>query len=118
MAKVRLPDPLKRRHEVERNLDPARALALAEAYLAADRAVEAVAFLKKAGAQERLQALAEAAVEAGDAFLLREVSVALGSDPDARTWEALAARAEAAGKLMYAEEARRQAARVGQVQEA
>ena len=42
---TRIPDPLKRRHLVEGDLDPAKALALAEAYLAEGRSQEAVAFL-------------------------------------------------------------------------
>jgi hypothetical protein len=112
MAKKKLPDPLRRRHLVEQKIDPARALQIAEAYLAQDRAMEAVAFLMKAEARERLAALREQAVRDGDAFLLREVATALDEEVDAGTWRALAAAAQAAGKERYAAEAGRQAARL------
>ena len=50
MAKKKLPDPLRRRHLVEQELESSRALQIAEAYLEEDRAMEAVAFLLKAEA--------------------------------------------------------------------
>ncbi len=114
MAKRVIPDPLERRHLIERSLEPARALAIAEAYLADDRGLEAVAFLARAGATERLEALSRAAVEQGDPFLLREVATALGREPDAASWRALAEAAAGAGKDRYAAEARRQEARLTQ----
>ena len=110
MAKPRIPDPLTRRHLVEREIEPARARALAEAYLAEDRALEALAFLRKAGDRERLAALRDAAVAEGDVFLLREAAAALGQEIDAATWRAAAEGAAAAGKEHYATEARRMAA--------
>jgi len=112
MAKTKLPDPLRRRHLVEGGVDPGRALQLAEAYLEQGRSIEAVAFLLKAEAREQLVALREQAVGEGDAFLLREVTAALGEDIDAASWHALAEAADAAGKDRYAGEARRQAARL------
>jgi hypothetical protein len=112
MAKKKYPDPLRRRHLVEQELDPARALQIAEAYLEEDRALEAVAFLVKANARERLVALRERAVGEGEAFLLREISTALDQEADAATWRALAEAARAAGKDLYAAEASRQAARL------
>lgn len=112
MARKSIPDPLQRRVELERNLDAARALRIAEGYLDAGRVQEAVAFLKKAGARERLEALRDEAVGSGDAFLLREVALALGEPPGVATWNALAEAAAAAGKERYADEARRQAARL------
>jgi len=112
MAKKKLPDPLRRRHMVEREADPGRALQIAEAYLEEGRAIEAVAFLVKAEAREQLAALREQAVREGDAFLLREISAGLGEEPDAATWQALAEAAGAAGKDRYVAEARRQAARL------
>ena len=112
MAKRKLPDPLRRRHLVEQKIDPARALQIAEAYLEEDRAMEAVAFLMKAEARERLASLREQAVREGDAFLLREVCTALAEEVDAGTWRALAEAARAAGKDRYAAEASRQAARL------
>jgi hypothetical protein len=43
MPRRAIPDPLKRRHLVESALDPARALAIAEAYLEEGRRLEAAA---------------------------------------------------------------------------
>jgi hypothetical protein len=74
--------------------------------------MEAVAFMMKAEARERLASLREQAVRDGDAFLFREVSAALGEEGDAGTWRALAEAARAAGKDRYAAEASRQAARL------
>jgi hypothetical protein len=112
MAKKNLPDPLRRRHLVEQALDPARALQIAETYLEGGRAIEAVAFLVKAEAREHLVTLREQAVREGDAFLLREISVALAEEFDAATWQALAEAARAAGKDRYVAEASRQVARL------
>jgi DNA-binding LytR/AlgR family response regulator len=112
MAKQTIPNPLERRHLLERELEPARALAIADAYVADARSLEAVAFLRKAGAKERLEALVQEAVREGDAFLLREVAQALGREPDAALWRQLAEAAAAAGKDRYVAEARRQAERL------
>jgi hypothetical protein len=109
MARSRIPDPLSRRHLVERELAPAQALAIAEAYLEQGRRVEALEFLRKAGARERLEALRREAVLGGDAFLLRAVAAQLGVEPDRQEWRALAEAAEAAGLGAYAAEARRHA---------
>ncbi len=110
MARRRIPDPLERRTLVEADLAPERALAIAEAYLDQGRDVEAVAFLEKTRARDRLLELQRRAIESGDAFLLQEVARALGSEPGRATWESLARAAEAAGKELYAEEARRRLA--------
>ena len=110
MAKA--PDPLKRRHLIERGLDAPKALALAEAYLAEGRTQESLVFLKQAEARERLEAIREEAAAAGDVFLLRESSLALGEETPAALWRATAEAAQAAGKGKYAEEAARQAARL------
>jgi acyl-CoA reductase-like NAD-dependent aldehyde dehydrogenase len=107
--KPAIPDPLKRRHLVEEDLDPARALAIAEAYLGDGRLCEAVAFLAKAEARERLEALRDEAVAMGDPFLLRQACGALGEEPGARRWQALAEAARAAGKEVQARDAERQA---------
>jgi len=112
MAKRTIPNPLERRHLLEHDLEPARALAIADAYIAEARSLEAVAFLRKAGAQDRLEALIQEALRQGDAFLLREVEQALGREPDATLWRQLADAAAAAGKDRYAAEARRQAERL------
>lgn len=112
MAKAKIPDPLRRRHLVEQEMDPARALQIAEAYLEQGRAVESVHFLAEAEAPERLAALREQAVREGDAFLLREICAALGEEADAATWRALADAARSTGKDRYAAEASGQAARL------
>jgi len=111
MAKGAIPNPLERRHLIERELAPEAALRVAEAYLAEDRAWDAIAFLAKAGARDRLAALREEAVRAGDAFVVREVSRALGDDPGAERWRAVAEAARGAGKERFAGDALRQAAR-------
>lgn len=112
MAKTKLPDPLQRRHLVEQAMDPARALRIAEAYLEADRVLDALPFLVKAEARERLAALCEQAVRDGDAFLLREIAMANREEIDAARWRALSESAQASGKDCYAAEASRQAARL------
>lgn len=111
MAKSIVPDPLTRRHLAERELDAGHALKIAEAYLSEGRSVEAVDFLRKAGANERLAALREEALAAGDVFLLRAVAGALGSTPTRGEWQRVADTAAAAGRDLYAAEARRQAER-------
>ena len=50
MARGKIPDPLTRRHWIQKEMDPAQALATAEAYLAEGRRMDALAFLAKAGA--------------------------------------------------------------------
>jgi len=111
MARSRIPDPLKRRHLIESSQSADHSLATAEAYLEEGRVVEALAFLVKAEAGDRLAELRRQAVEEGDAFLLRAVVSASGSPPEREEWASLAAAAEAAGKERYAVEARRHAAR-------
>ena len=107
-----IPDPLARRHELEKKLDPARARAIASAYLEQERELEAVAFLKIAGAASELEALCRTAIERGDSFLLRESCAALGREPELASWEALAQSAERQGREGYAAEARRQVERL------
>ena len=109
MAKSRIPDPLARRHLFERELPAAQSLAIAEAYLEQGGTFEALDFLRKAGAGERLEALRRQAVEACDAFLLRAVAAQLGVEPTRQEWRSLAEAAEAAGQRAYAAEARRHA---------
>ncbi len=109
MARSKLPNPLDRRHLVERELAPEKALRLAEAYLEEGRTVEALEFLRKAGAADRLDALRAEAIASGDAFLLRSGAAAGPRPPHPDEWRALAEAAAAAGKEVYAVEARRQA---------
>jgi len=112
MAKHAIPDPLERRHLVERSSSPEQALQMAELYLADGRSWDAIAFLVKAGARERLAALREEAVAAGDAFLVRELSRALGDAPSTEVWRRVAEAAAAAGKERYASQALALAERV------
>ncbi len=111
MAKSNIPNPLERRHLIEKELSADQALAIAMAYLEDDRRAEAVVFLGKAGADDQLRALADQAVENGDGFLLGEVSRAQGHEPDSDVWARLEASARRLGKLRYAESASRQANR-------
>jgi len=110
MARPAIPDALQRRHLVEGALDPARARAIAAAYLAQGRALEALAFLRLSADQEALARLRDEAVAAGDVFLLREATAALGEEIPARLWRQTAEAAQAHGKDQYATEARRMAA--------
>ena len=110
MARTKLPDPLARRHLLEAAIEPARAKALAEGYLARGREIEAIEFLAKAGDETALVALEQAAVERGDVFLLRRVALALGREPGSERWRALAGAATRAGRERDAEAAMRLAA--------
>lgn len=115
MAKhTSIPDPLVRRHELERALDATKAKAIADAYLGERRELEAIAFLRKAGATAELERLCASAVEGGDAFLLRESCTALGREPDLAMWRALASAAQQLGRERYAAEAQRQVERLSQ----
>jgi hypothetical protein len=102
---------LERRHLVEREIPAPQALRIAEGYLAEGRTLEAVDFLRKAGATEKLGQLRREAVAQGDAFLLRSVAAASGEAPTREEWLALAEGAASAGKQRYVEEGRRQALR-------
>jgi hypothetical protein len=104
---MKIPDPLKRRHLVEQALDAKQALAIADAYLTENRVVEALEFLSKAEAHDRLRELRQQALDSGDVFLVRDLSNRLGEELNAADWRAVAAAAEAAGKETYAIEARR-----------
>lgn len=111
MAKAAIPNPLERRHLIEREVAPEHSLALAEAYLGEARVWEAIAFLQKAGARDRLAALREEAVGAGDFFLVRELTRALGDELPAARWRATSEAAAAAGRERYAAQAHRMAER-------
>lgn len=108
MAKSKIPDPLERRHLLEREIDGKLALRIAEAYVEADRAVESLAFFEKAGASEQIEGIGAQAIEAGDAFLFRQVCSSLGREPKAGDWERLAEHAERNGLERYAATAHRQ----------
>jgi len=109
VAKAGIPNPLDRRHLLERRLSPEQAIGYAELYLAEGRSAEAVDFLVKAGADDRLDALAEEAIAAGDAFLLRLIFGARGLEAGPERWHRLAVAAEERGLDAHAQAARRQA---------
>jgi hypothetical protein len=111
MAKSAIPNPLERRHLVERDATPEASLRLAEAYLAEGRGWEAIVFLQKAGAHDRLAALRAEAVAEGDFFLVRELTRALGDELPAAQWRATSEAAAASGKERYAASAHRMAER-------
>ncbi|RIL05639.1 MAG: hypothetical protein DCC71_09620 [Proteobacteria bacterium] len=106
-----IPNPLERRHLIERATPAEQSLRLADAYVAEGRSWEAIAFLVKADARDRLAALREEAEQAGDTFLVRELSRALRDDVPAERWRRVAAAAAAAGKERYAAQALRLAER-------
>ncbi|MEJ5364515.1 MAG: hypothetical protein WHS86_05400 [Desulfosoma sp.] len=82
----------------------ARAKALEEAGLIHD----AVDFYEKAQAWSEIERLIPLAVEEGDAFLFARLFRVLKKDPSPEQWRALAARAEALGKRLYAQRALQQ----------
>ena len=107
MANLTLPDPLARRHLMEGGLDPQKARAYGEAYLAEGREIEAIDFFAMADAKEPLAALQSEAVQRGDVFLMRAASRALDDEPNSATWTRLAEAASAAGRERDAETAQR-----------
>jgi hypothetical protein len=107
LAKTKLPDPLSRRYLLESELDPAKARALADAYLEAGREIEAIEFFARAGAEEPLRALQGAAIGRGDVFLMKMASAALDEEPTSETWQTLQRAATAAGRERDAEMASR-----------
>lgn len=111
MAKSGIPGALERRHLIEKELAPAQAQRIADAYVADERHLEAVDFLRKLEGSAALQGMRARAVEEGDAFLLRGVATAMGERPAREEWQACATSATALGKYRYAEEARRQVER-------
>ncbi len=113
MAAFKLPNPLERRHLIERDLPPAQAARVAEAYRAEGRSLDALDFLHAAGDSDGLAALRREAVQAGDTFLLRAIAGVTGEAPRRDEWQALAEAAVGAGKERYAADARRQAEREG-----
>lgn len=108
MAKSAVPGVLERRHLIESEAGEAQALKIAEAYLAEDRIEEALIFLEKAGASERLSELRTAAVSAGDVFLLRSAARAMGESPSRDEWVGVQTAARAEGRELYAVDAHRQ----------
>jgi hypothetical protein len=111
MAKAAIPNPLERRHLIERDAAPEQSRKLADLYLAEGRDWEAIAFLAKAGDREGLAALREAAMVAGDTFLVREVTRVLRDEVSAQAWHRVAQAATENGKDRFAAQAIRLAER-------
>jgi hypothetical protein len=109
VAKTQIPDPMQRRHQIEKEMDAGSSLAIAEGYMAEGRASEAIVFFVKAEAEDRLSQISEDAVNEGDAFLLKQIADASGREPGAEVWLRLSEAAVRAGKELYAEMARRHA---------
>ncbi|MAE93500.1 MAG: hypothetical protein CL910_02450 [Deltaproteobacteria bacterium] len=109
---IRIPDPLKRRHLVEGELDAAKAVALADAYLEEGLVLDAVPFLEKAGAHERLEELLHEVIRSGNVFEVRAVAEALKKPLEAHHWEEVARAAREQGKDQYATEANAQVERL------
>jgi hypothetical protein len=107
LAKKKLPNPLEHRHLLERDLDAGEAVAYADVYIEEDRPLDAVEFLAKAGASERLSELAETAIREGNAFLLKRIFAVQGLEAGQESWQRLAEAAEANGLESYARAARR-----------
>jgi len=114
MARSRIPNPLDRRHLIEKKATESQSLQIAEAYLAEGRRIEALDFLAKANATERLSELRNAAVEAGDVFLLRAVARAMKQPPTLDEWRSIAATAAKAGRELDASAAQRRLDRGGE----
>jgi len=108
MARSRIPNPLDRRHLIEKKATEAQSLQIAEAYLEAGHSVEALEFLAKANAAERLGELRAGAVASGDVFLLRATARAMKEPPTAEEWRRIAAAATGAGRELDAATAQRQ----------
>ena len=109
MAKKMIPDPRKSRHLIEQDLDESQCLAIADAYAEEGRVFESLQFLVKAGATDRLAAVADAAMADGDAFLFKQVADILGKDQGPERWAVLAEAAEGKGLDCYVGMARRHA---------
>lgn len=111
MARTAIPNPLERRHLIERDTAPEQSRKLAALYLAEGRDWDAIAFLNKAGDREGLASMREVAVAAGDTFLVREVTRVLRDEVSAETWRRVAQVATEVGKERFAAQATRLAER-------
>lgn len=103
---VRLPRPLHRR-ELLYGLDtpPETLSSLADAYLKEGLVFDAADFFARAGDRDGLAHIRKAAIEMGDAFLLRRVKEEMPDLVSKADWEELARAAKSLGKEAYAERA-------------
>ena len=102
----KLPKPLARR-DILYGVDtpPDILIQRGTQYLEAGLVFDAVEFFARAGHRPGLAEMREAALEMGDAFLLRKVQEAAPDLVGAADWQTLAARAKELGKDTYAERA-------------
>ena len=107
MAKTKHPDPLSRRHLLEREIEPSKASAIAKAYLDEGREIEAIDFFAKLEDRGALEKIQSVAVERGDVFLMKAASAGLGEEPSAERWKKLGERAGELGRVRDAESAQR-----------
>ncbi len=103
---TRLPRPLHRR-ELLYGVDtpPETLSSLADAYLEEGLVFDAADFFARAGDREGLSHIRKAAIEMGDAFLLRRVKEEMPDLVSKADWDELARSAKSLGKEAYAERA-------------
>ena len=113
MARIKIPDSLKKKEMVYGGKTPPEELISAgKDFLSAGRLAEALDLFAAAGDVDGIKKISAQAVSDGDYFLYAAGMKALGEDisrtngPIATTLEELAKNAEAAGKKAYADKAR------------
>jgi len=109
LAKIRIPDSLKKKEAIYGGKTPPEELvAEGESFFALNRLPEALDFFTAAGETARIEEISKIAVESGDIFLYTQAQKSLGRmvDADGEALSQLAANAEKAGKDRYAEKAR------------
>lgn len=106
-AERELPKPLRRREVLYGpNTPPEELVRLGRAYEQEGRLDDALQFYEQARDREGLGRMKTAAVKDGNAFALKRVAKCLPELVAQADWEALIARAEAAGLSLYAEQGR------------
>lgn len=103
MPKQDLPDPLIKREVVYG--DRPWPLSLEECgnrYQEMGQFMDALLFFHKAGSLEKIENLAQIAIEQGNAFLLEQIENILNRPRDTKDWEKLQKNAQKQGKESYA----------------
>jgi hypothetical protein len=90
-------------------LSAADATRYAEQFLRAGKPAISLMFLERSKDERLLREVAKTAADAGDAFLLHNVNKIRPDTVDVQQWRDAAARARAAGKLLFARECYEQA---------
>jgi hypothetical protein len=99
-------------------LGPEDANRYADLFLQAGKPAIALMFLERSKDESRLRKVAAGAVDAGDAFLLHGVNRIRPETVDVQQWRDAAARARAAGKLLFARDCYEQAGEADKAVEA